>query len=224
MSDLLGLSDLELSSTSLAQFLIGFTLTILLSILLKLIYVSYSNSVSNKSLIGSIFPLFGVSIFLIVITIKSSIVLSLGLVGALSIIRFRTAIKEAEQIVYFLILTGISIAVAAGSYFPPIILIFFVFIYNYYQKSKNMESVYSVNDQLIITVDKISNKDINNLANTLTKKGVNVEVQSINKQEKNIVIVLKLSEFDLEKLNIVEEFLDSKKINKREIQFFSSSE
>ena len=87
-----------------------------------------------------------------------------------------------------------------------------------------MESVYSVNDQLIITVDKISNKDINNLANSLTKKGVNVEVQSINKQEKNIVIVLKLSDFDLEKLNIVEEFLDSKKINKREIQFFSSSE
>ena len=33
-----------------------------------------------------------------------------------------------------------------------------------------MESVYSVNDQLIITVDKISNKDINNLANSLTKK------------------------------------------------------
>lgn len=110
MSDLLGLSNLELSSTSLAQFLIGLTLTIILSILLKLIYVSYSNSVSNKSLIGNIFPLFGVSIFLIVITIKSSIVLSLGLVGALSIIRFRTAIKEAEQIVYFLILTGIAIA------------------------------------------------------------------------------------------------------------------
>ena len=98
MSDLLGLTDLELSSTTLAQFLIGFSLTIILSILLKLIYVSYSNSVSNKSLIGNIFPLFGVSIFLIVITIKSSIVLSLGLVGALSIIRFRTAIKEAEQI------------------------------------------------------------------------------------------------------------------------------
>ena len=37
-------------------------------------------------------------IFLIVFTIKSSIVLSLGLVGALSIIRFRTAIKETEQI------------------------------------------------------------------------------------------------------------------------------
>ena len=47
----------------------------------------YSNSVSNKKIIANIFPLFSVAIYLIVITIKSSIVLSLGLVGALSIIR-----------------------------------------------------------------------------------------------------------------------------------------
>ena len=87
-----------------------------------------------------------------------------------------------------------------------------------------MESVYSVNDQVVITVDRISNNDINSLAKTLTSKGVNVEVQSITKQEKNIVIVFKLSDFNLEKLNVVEDFLDSKKINKREIQFFSSTE
>ena len=122
MSDLIDFGNLELSSTSLSQFLIGFIVTIFLSLLLRLIYIKYSDSVSNKLLIANIFPLFGVSIFLIVITIKSSIVLSLGLVGALSIIRFRTAIKEAEQIVYFLILTGIAIATAAGSYFFHLIL------------------------------------------------------------------------------------------------------
>ena len=43
------------------------------------------------------------NIFVIVITIKSSLVLSLGLVGALSIIRFRTAVKEPEQLVYYLV-------------------------------------------------------------------------------------------------------------------------
>ena len=111
MNDLMDFSNLELSSTSLSQFLIGFIVTVFLSLLLRLIYIKYSDSVSNKSLIANIFPLFGVSIFLIVITIKSSIVLSLGLVGALSIIRFRTAIKEAEQIVYFLILTPVSLFV-----------------------------------------------------------------------------------------------------------------
>ena len=97
---------------------------------------------SNKSIIANIFPLFSVSIFLIVITIKSSIVLSLGLVGALSIIRFRTAIKEAEQIVYFLIFTGIAIATAAGSYFSYHTNIF-VFVYGYIKKIKT--SVYTFN-------------------------------------------------------------------------------
>ena len=138
MSDLLGLSELQLSATSLSEFIIGFTLTIIFSLLIKNIYIYHSNSVSNKTIVANIFPLFSVAIFLIVITIKSSIVLSLGLVGALSIIRFRTAIKEAEQIVYFLILTAIAIAAAAGSYLFPVLLVLFVYIYNYY-KTKHIK-------------------------------------------------------------------------------------
>ena len=72
MNDLLGLSNLELSSTSLSQFIIGFTLIVVLSLMLKWIYINYSNSVSNKSIIGNIFPLFGISIFLIVAILDSS--------------------------------------------------------------------------------------------------------------------------------------------------------
>lgn len=224
MNDLLGLSNLELSSTSLSQFIIGFTLIVVLSLMLKWIYINYSNSVSNKSIIGNIFPLFGISIFLIVITIKSSIVLSLGLVGALSIIRFRTAIKEAEQIVYFLILTGMSIATAAGSYFFPFILLLFVLIYNYYLYHNKKSAIHSVNDQLVITLKTISNNKINDLANTLNENGVNVEIQSINKQDDNVVLVFKLSNFDLQTLTVVEDFLKKSKISTKEIQFFSSTE
>ena len=224
MSDLLGLSNLELSSTSLSQFIVGFTLTIILSLILRTIYIRFSSSVSNKLLIANIFPLFSVSIFLIVITIKSSIVLSLGLVGALSIIRFRTAIKEAEQIVYFLILTGISIAIAAGSYFFPIIMLFFIFVYNYFQKNNKSRSIHSINDQLVITAEEISNKNIDSLIDALNKNGVNVEVQSLNKTDNKTIIVLKLSDFDLDKLSLVEEYFKSNKISTKEIQFYSSTE
>ena len=225
MNDVLEIVDnLSLNSTSLAQFIIGFSLTIVLSLFLKIIYIKYSISVSNKSIIGDIFPLFAVSIFLIVITIKSSIVLSLGLVGALSIIRFRTAIKEAEQIVYFLILTGVSIATAANSYLFPILLVFFVFVYNFFIANKKENIIHSVNDQLVITVDKIENKKIDELALLLTKNNVNVEIQSINKNETNTVFVLKLSDFKLDTLTIVESFLKKNKLSSSEIQFFSSSE
>ena len=225
MNDVLEIvGNLSLNSTSLAQFIIGFSLTIVLSLFLKIIYIKYSISVSNKSIIGDIFPLFAVSIFLIVITIKSSIVLSLGLVGALSIIRFRTAIKEAEQIVFFLILTGVSIATAANSYLFPILLVFFVFVYNFFIANKKENIIHSVNDQLVITVDKIENKKIDELALLLTKNNVNVEIQSINKNETNTVFVLKLSDFKLDTLTIVESFLKKNKLSRREIQYFSSSE
>tara|TARA_B110001454_G_scaffold188334_1_gene186256 strand:+ start:190 stop:864 length:675 start_codon:yes stop_codon:yes gene_type:complete len=224
MSDFLGLSDLQLSTTSLAEFIIGFVLTIIFSLLIKYIYINHSNSVSNKTIVANIFPLFSVAIFLIVITIKSSIVLSLGLVGALSIIRFRTAIKEAEQIVYFLILTAIAIAAAAGSYLFPVFLVLFVYIYNYYKTKQKSGKVSSTNDHLVITTEKIENKKIEELINLLNDSGVNVEVQSINKQENNISVVLKMSDFDINSLTLVEEFLQKQGINKKEIQFFSSSE
>ena len=224
MSDFLGLSELQLSTTSLAEFIIGFVLTIIFSLLIKNIYINHSNSVSNKTIVANIFPLFSVAIFLIVITIKSSIVLSLGLVGALSIIRFRTAIKEAEQIVYFLILTAIAIAAAAGSYLFPVFFVLFVYIYSYYKTKQKSGKVSSTNDHLVITTEKIENKKIEELINLLNDSGVNVEVQSINKQENNISVVLKMSDFDINSLTLVEEFLQKQGIKKKEIQFFSSSE
>ena len=71
---------------------------------------------SNRRLFASHFLFYSLSIFLIITTIKSSLALSLGLVGALSIIRFRTAIKEPEQIIFLLGLTAIAIALAAEQF------------------------------------------------------------------------------------------------------------
>ena len=65
---------------------------------------------------------------------------------------------------------------------------------------------------------------IDQLALILINKNVNVEVQSINKSKDQTIIVFKLSDFRVETLSIVEEFLNDKKVNIKEIQFFSSSE
>ena len=50
----------------------------------------------------------------IISIVKSSLALSLGLVGALSIIRFRTAIKEPEEISYLFICIGIGLGLGAN--------------------------------------------------------------------------------------------------------------
>lgn len=224
MNEIFDFSTLQLSTTTISQFIVGFLVTSFLSLIIKAIYEKFSNSVSNKKIISNSFPLFSLAIFLIVITIKTSIVLSLGLVGALSIIRFRTAIKEAEQIVYFLILTAISISTAASSYIFPFVLVIFVYIYNYTQHSSKSNSVFSINDQLVLTVKEISNQKIKDLALVLNQNNVNVEIQSINIQDSNSVIVFKVSDFDLSYLDIVKDFLSQNKIEIKELQFFSSSE
>ena len=58
------------------------------------------------------FPLLGISVTAIFITIQFSLPLSLGLLGALSIVRFRTPIKEPEEIGFIMLVISTSIAVA----------------------------------------------------------------------------------------------------------------
>ena len=58
---------------------------------------------------------------LVITVIKFSLALSLGLVGALSIVRFRAAIKEPEELVYLFFIIGIGLANGANQYFIAII-------------------------------------------------------------------------------------------------------
>ncbi|GIP33759.1 DUF4956 domain-containing protein [Paenibacillus sp. J2TS4] len=58
---------------------------------------------------------------LIIMTISTNIVLSLGMVGALSIVRFRTAVKDPMDIVYMF--WAISVGIANGAQIYPISII-----------------------------------------------------------------------------------------------------
>jgi len=224
MNDLFDISNLELTNTSFIDFAIGLLTTSFFILLVRLIYLRYSNTVSNKTLTANLFFIFGISIYLIVVTIKSSIVLSLGLVGALSIIRFRTAIKEPEQIVYFLFVTGIAIATAAESFIFPLLSVLTLFIYVVINNRKQAQHHFSQNDQVIIECNSIDNITIEKLIIDLNDKGVNVEIQSMSKDKYQTLLVLKLSDFSLNHLEFLEKFLNEKKIENLKIQFFSSPE
>ena len=52
---------------------------------------------------------------LLIMTVVSNIVLSLGMVGALSIVRFRTAIKEPMDIAFLFWAIAVGIVLAAGA-------------------------------------------------------------------------------------------------------------
>tara|TARA_B110000977_G_C11071943_1_gene489823 strand:- start:1681 stop:2358 length:678 start_codon:yes stop_codon:yes gene_type:complete len=197
MDKLTNLFDIDLNTVNTADFLIGFFLIIIFSFAIKIIYEKYSLSVSNKVLTSSLFPLFGMAIFIIVITIKSSLVLSLGLVGALSIIRFRTAVKEQEQIIFLLILTAVSISIAAGQYMFSLCLVLFIFFYSAYRKRTYLSSSISNNDQLVLKFDSLNPKKLEEITNYLTSTGTEVTIQNYNIKPDYTVLVLKISNIDV---------------------------
>jgi len=222
MNDLFELTNLELTNTSFIDYFIGLLSTSFFVLLVRIIYLKYSNTVSNKKIISNLFFIFGISIYLIVVTIKSSIVLSLGLVGALSIIRFRTAIKEPEQIIYFLFITGIAISTAAESFIFPLLSVLSLFLYVIILDQRISKSHFTQNDQIIIECKSIDNSIIEQMIDALNNEGVNVEIQSIRKEINQVVIVLKLSDFFINHLEFVESFLKERKVLDIKIQFFSS--
>ncbi|MGB0419942.1 MAG: DUF4956 domain-containing protein [Limisphaerales bacterium] len=107
-------------------FVIHFLLTALLSFLLAKAYVKFGNTLSNRIMFGKNFMILSMTTMLIITIVKSSVALSLGLVGALSIIRFRAAIKEPEELSYLFF--AIAIGLGMGSQQAVITLVAFAVI------------------------------------------------------------------------------------------------
>jgi len=94
--------------------LFNISMSAVLAFFVKFVFVHYAHTISNRKLFGNIFLLITVCTTLIISLIQSSIALSLGLVGSLSIVRFRTAIKEPEELVYLFLCIAIGLGFGAN--------------------------------------------------------------------------------------------------------------
>jgi len=222
--DFLKTSTFGISNISFFEYIIGFIHTMILSYYLRNIYNTYSNTFSNKKVFSNLLPFFTISIFVIVIIIKSSLALSLGLVGALSIIRMRTAIKEAEQIIFLLISTAVAISSAAGAYLLPLFFVSFIHANYYYQFKTYRDDNVNLDDQLVITSDLFSNELIDEIITALNGNGCDVAIQSIKKDDNRLSLVLKISNFSLEYLTEVENIFKEEKVSNVELQVFNGIE
>ena len=99
---------------SIFDFTLDILLAALLSYILSRIYIRYGTSLSNRKMFANNFLLIGMTTMLIISIVKASLALSLGLVGALSIVRFRAAIKEPEELSYLFLTIGIGLGLGAN--------------------------------------------------------------------------------------------------------------
>lgn len=99
----------EFSAISVSDMLIAIGLSFLLGIFIVFIYrVTYSGVSFSKSFAGCLIMISMITT-VVILVITSNVVLSLGMVGALSIVRFRTAVKEPSDtaFLFWAITTGI---------------------------------------------------------------------------------------------------------------------
>jgi hypothetical protein len=106
---------------SLTTLTINLLLSILLSTILAWFYTQYGKSLSNRARFAQTLPVLTLTTVLIISVIKSSLALSLGLVGALSIVRFRTAIKEPEELIYLFMAIAVGLGLGADQRLPTVL-------------------------------------------------------------------------------------------------------
>lgn len=117
MEEILKLQEmvgLGVERLNIATTMFNFTMCIIMAFIIKTFYIKFSYSLTGKMHIASIMPILSSVIFLVIVIVKSSLALSLGLVGALSIVRFRTPIKEPEELVYLFLAIAIGLGYGAG--------------------------------------------------------------------------------------------------------------
>ena len=104
---------IDLPAVSLESLVFNMILGAILS---SIIGWHYSQRAKKKVLrpeLGFVLPVICLTTLLVISVVKSSLALSLGLVGALSIVRFRTPVKEPEELAYIFLAIALGLALGA---------------------------------------------------------------------------------------------------------------
>jgi len=99
---------------SITSLIVNITIGLLMALAIRWHYRKFGSTLSNREELSQVFPFILLTTVLIITIVKSSIALSLGLVGALSIVRFRTPIKEPEELAYLFVSIAIGLGLGAG--------------------------------------------------------------------------------------------------------------
>ena len=147
------------------EFIVNFLYTAFFSWGISWLYEKYGTSLSNRQTLAKTLIIISTTTMLIITVVKSSLALSLGLVGALSIIRFRTAVKEPEELAFIFLAIAIGLGFGANQTYVTIIafilsamlIICLYHIFGYRRADKNMFLTLACNENQDLKVNTFSN-------------------------------------------------------------------
>lgn len=135
---------------SLLTLLLNLGVGIVLGIIVRWHFQRFGSTLSNRAEFAVVFPFVLLTTVLIITVVKSSLALSLGLVGALSIVRFRTPIKEPEELAYLFITIAIGLGLGANQTLVTVIAAIVILVaIAFMSRSRQLEP----NKNLFLSID-----------------------------------------------------------------------
>ena len=172
------------SQIPLLGFVFNLLLAALLAMCLSYMYTKYGQSISNRKQFARQFVLLAMITMLIITIVKSSLALSLGLVGALSIVRYRAAIKEPEELTYLFL--AIAIGLGTGADQRIITVVAFIIISSILiVRSLLTNKAYVDNNLFLTLIDEDSKLNINEILPILQKYCLQVDLKRLDESQNN---------------------------------------
>lgn len=177
---------------NIGEYIFDSLITIVLAIALSQLYIRYATTLSNRKSFAYNFVLLSFTTMLIITVVKSSLALSLGLVGALSIVRFRSAIKDPEELLYLFFSIGIGIGLGANQ---RIITIISFILYSVLTILRSKLSTKKRPQIVNLIIYEINYKDVNieNLINTILKYTSSINLSRLSKEDNLVEVALQIN-------------------------------
>jgi hypothetical protein len=190
------------------NLIVGYFLSQLIAIHFK----KFGSTLSSRAEFSQVLPFILMTTLLVITIVKSSLALSLGLVGALSIVRFRTPIKEPEELAYLFLAIACGLGLGANQVLETVLSVVFILgavvIYKYGEnkneiKGKNIYLTIRINkkDVPLKSIIDLLNKYVDNInlrRSSSTSEYLNatfmIEFKKINDLDEAILDIRKLYE------------------------------
>ena len=199
LEQLLNFSFLDkAASFSIPDILAALIVSFALGLFIFFVYTKTFRGVMHSSSFGVALIAMGLITTLIILAVSTNLIVSLGMVGALSIVRFRTVVKEPLDLVYLFWSITTGIVVGAGLIPLAIIgaviigLILFVFV-----SRKTHDTPYVV---VISCNGENAETQVGQLLKSHTKKNI-VKAKSVSREGVELTIEVRLKESSLQFVN-----------------------
>lgn len=119
----------SLKPIDIQTLILNLLICVVLSSFLSWFYIRFGKSFSNRRAFAQTLTLVSMTTLIVIQVVQSSLAISLGLVGALSIVRFRTAVKEPEELAYMFLAITIGLGLGANQQLATVIAVIVIFLF-----------------------------------------------------------------------------------------------